>query len=36
MYFAKQIKKESRKLIVKGLDAINGTPVVDIKPVLRE
>ena len=23
-------------MIVKGLDAINGTPVLDIKPVMRE
>lgn len=30
------IRRENRKLIVKGLDAVNGTPVVDIKPVLKE
>lgn len=30
------IKKEKNILFVKGLDAINGTPVLDIKPVLTE
>lgn len=30
------IKKEKNTLFVKGLDAINGTPVLDIKPVLTE
>ena len=25
-----------RTITVKGLDAINGTPIVDIKPVFRE
>lgn len=29
-------KIEGKVLFVKGLDAINGTPVVDIKPVVRE
>jgi tRNA-Thr(GGU) m(6)t(6)A37 methyltransferase TsaA len=27
---------EGTKLVVRGLDAIDGTPVVDIKPVIRE
>jgi tRNA-Thr(GGU) m(6)t(6)A37 methyltransferase TsaA len=30
------IKYSGRTLFVKGLDAINGTPVVDIKPVMKE
>jgi tRNA (adenine37-N6)-methyltransferase len=30
------IAVKDRSLVVKGLDAINGTPVLDIKPVLRE
>lgn len=30
------IRREGRSLFVKKLDAINGTPVVDIKPVLKE
>ena len=30
------IKKEGRSLFVKKLDAIDGTPVVDIKPVMKE
>ncbi len=30
------IRVEARKLIVSNLDAINGTPVLDIKPVFRE
>ena len=30
------IKREGRKLIVSNLDAINGTPVLDIKPVFEE
>ncbi|MGN6376170.1 MAG: SAM-dependent methyltransferase [Sphingomonas sp.] len=29
-------KVEGRRLHVRGLDAIDGTPVIDIKPVLRE
>lgn len=28
--------RKSRSLFVKGLDAINGTPVLDIKPVMNE
>ena len=32
----KVIGVEGRTLTVKGLDAVNGTPVLDIKPVFRE
>lgn len=32
----KIIKKEGRELFVQGLDCINGTPVLDIKPVMEE
>lgn len=32
----KLVKKEDRTLFVSGLDAIDGTPVLDIKPVIRE
>ena len=27
---------KERALIVKGLDAIDGTPIIDIKPVMKE
>jgi tRNA-Thr(GGU) m(6)t(6)A37 methyltransferase TsaA len=30
------MKREGRRLFVKGLDAIDGTPVLDIKPVMKE
>jgi tRNA (adenine37-N6)-methyltransferase len=30
------VKREGRNLLVKGLDAIDGTPILDIKPVMRE
>lgn len=30
------LKRDGRKLHVQGLDAIDGTPVLDIKPVMRE
>jgi tRNA (adenine37-N6)-methyltransferase len=30
------VKREGRSLFVKGLDAVDGTPVVDIKPVFAE
>ena len=30
------VKREDNKLFVKGLDAIDGTPVLDIKPVMVE
>nr|WP_263327522.1 SAM-dependent methyltransferase [Neobacillus sp. Marseille-Q6967] len=29
-------KREGRKIYVSGLDAIDGTPVIDIKPVMKE
>jgi len=32
----KVIKREGRDLFVQGLDAIDGTPVLDIKPVMKE
>lgn len=32
----KILKREGRRLHVQGLDAIDGTPILDIKPVLRE
>ncbi len=32
----KLLERKDRALVVQGLDAINGTPVVDIKPVMRE
>ena len=32
----KIIKREGIQLFVQGLDAIDGTPVLDIKPVMRE
>ncbi|MBK3496413.1 tRNA (N6-threonylcarbamoyladenosine(37)-N6)-methyltransferase TrmO [Viridibacillus sp. YIM B01967] len=30
------LEVKHRKLIVKGLDAIDGSPIIDIKPVMRE
>jgi tRNA (adenine37-N6)-methyltransferase len=30
------IRRDGRKLVVKNLDAINGTPIIDIKPVFNE
>ena len=33
---AEIIKRDGRSLHVKGLDAINGTPVLDLKPVMNE
>jgi len=30
------VSREGRTLVVSGLDAVNGTPVLDIKPVMRE
>lgn len=30
------IRREGRRLIVRGLDAVDGTPVVDLKPVMAE
>jgi len=32
----KLIKKEGKSLVVTRLDAIDGTPVIDIKPVMKE
>lgn len=32
----KLVKKEENKLYVKGLDAIHGTPVIDIKPYIKK
>jgi tRNA (Thr-GGU) A37 N-methylase len=32
----KVLKREGRQLFVQGLDTIDGTPVLDIKPVMRE
>jgi tRNA-Thr(GGU) m(6)t(6)A37 methyltransferase TsaA len=32
----KILKREGSKLYVEGLDAIDGTPVLDIKPVMKE
>ena len=33
---AEVVAIEGRNLIVRGLDAIDGTPVIDIKPVMKE
>ena len=30
------LRREGRSLFVEGLDALNGTPVLDIKPVMQE
>ena len=30
------VRREGRKLVVAELDAIDGTPVIDLKPVMRE
>jgi len=32
----KILRREGRSLYVEGIDAIDGTPVIDIKPVMRE
>lgn len=32
----KLLKRENRVLYVQGLDAVKGTPILDIKPVLKE
>jgi tRNA-Thr(GGU) m(6)t(6)A37 methyltransferase TsaA len=32
----KVLKREGRKLTVQGLDAVDGTPILDIKPVMKE
>lgn len=33
---AEIIKRDGRKIFLKNLDAIDGTPVIDIKPVIKE
>jgi len=33
---ARLVSRQGRQLDVRGLDAINGTPVLDIKPVMQE
>jgi tRNA-Thr(GGU) m(6)t(6)A37 methyltransferase TsaA len=33
---AKLLRREGRSLFVEGLDAVDGTPVLDIKPVMAE
>ena len=33
---ARLVARHERYLVLRGLDAINGTPVLDIKPVMRE
>ena len=33
---ARLVGRKGRQIILQGLDAINGTPVLDIKPVMRE
>jgi tRNA (adenine37-N6)-methyltransferase len=33
---ARLIRREGRQLFLQGLDAINGSPVLDIKPVMQE
>ena len=33
---ARLLRREGRTLYVSGLDAVDGTPVLDIKPVMRE
>jgi tRNA (adenine37-N6)-methyltransferase len=32
----KVLKREGRQLFVQGLDAVDGTPILDIKPVMKE
>ncbi|KFN03495.1 S-adenosylmethionine-dependent methyltransferase [Bacillus clarus] len=33
---AKVLRREGKSIVVEGLDAIDGTPILDIKPVMRE
>ncbi|MBC6975966.1 SAM-dependent methyltransferase [Bacillus sp. Xin] len=33
---AKVVRREGKSILVEGLDAIDGTPILDIKPVMRE
>lgn len=30
------MKREGKSIIVEGLDAIDGTPILDIKPIMKE
>ncbi|MCM3736685.1 tRNA (N6-threonylcarbamoyladenosine(37)-N6)-methyltransferase TrmO [Bacillus cytotoxicus] len=32
----KVVRREGKRLFVKGLDAIDGTPILDMKPVMKE
>jgi tRNA (Thr-GGU) A37 N-methylase len=32
----KLLQHDGRELLVEGLDAINGTPILDIKPIFKE
>ncbi|MGG2065872.1 tRNA (N6-threonylcarbamoyladenosine(37)-N6)-methyltransferase TrmO [Bacillus sp. S14(2024)] len=32
----KVVRREGKKLVVQGLDAIDGTPILDMKPVMKE
>jgi tRNA-Thr(GGU) m(6)t(6)A37 methyltransferase TsaA len=34
--FVNLVRREGRKLVVANLDAVDGTPVIDIKPVMAE
>jgi len=33
---ARLVRRNGRQIVLQGLDAINGTPVLDLKPVMRE
>ena len=33
---AKMVRREGKSIVVEGLDAIDGTPILDIKPVMKE
>ncbi|MDC2867022.1 tRNA (N6-threonylcarbamoyladenosine(37)-N6)-methyltransferase TrmO [Bacillus sp. BP-3] len=32
----KVVRREGKRLVVQGLDAIDGTPILDVKPVMKE
>ncbi|HDX9591290.1 TPA: SAM-dependent methyltransferase [Bacillus pseudomycoides] len=32
----KAVRREGKRLVVQGLDAIDGTPILDMKPVMKE
>lgn len=34
--FFKILKRDGKQLYVSGLDAVDGTPILDIKPVMKE